>query len=120
MCYLKFYFDAVDSASSFETNSINEKVLGSPMRFAPRSPMRQPPQSPNRHPTASPRYPPNPNKMGPLNLTYNLVAKATQNFSTSSYMGEGFGSIYKGRLPDGQVVAIQRTKKVMCNLKKIV
>lgn len=41
------------------------------------------------------------------------IIKATDNFSPSRKIGQGgFGLVYKGKLPDNQVVAIKRAKKV--------
>ncbi|PQQ08617.1 calmodulin-binding receptor-like cytoplasmic kinase 3 [Prunus yedoensis var. nudiflora] len=41
-----------------------------------------------------------------------FIAKATRNFSQSQQVGEGgFGTVYKARLDDGQVVSIKRAKK---------
>lgn len=76
--------------------------------------------SSNKSPTTthkvapSPRFSfsPQPNKIGSLQLTINQVIKATQNFSPSLKLGEGgFGTVYKGVLHDGTVVAIKRAKK---------
>ncbi|XP_071726814.1 uncharacterized protein [Rutidosis leptorrhynchoides] len=51
-------------------------------------------------------------RIGSVHLTMNQVARATQYFRPSLRLGEGgFGTIYKGQLPDGQVVAIERAKK---------
>lgn len=41
------------------------------------------------------------------------INKATKNFSPSFKIGQGgFGTVYKGRLEDGTLVAIKRAKKV--------
>ncbi|CAN1154336.1 G-type lectin S-receptor-like serine/threonine-protein kinase At4g27290 [Linum perenne] len=41
-----------------------------------------------------------------------LVAAATNNFSVSNKLGEGgFGPVYKGRLPEGQEIAVKRLSK---------
>lgn len=41
------------------------------------------------------------------------IYKATENFSAVNIIGEGgFGTVYKGRLRDGTLVAIKRAKKV--------
>lgn len=41
------------------------------------------------------------------------INKATRNFSPSFKLGQGgFGTVYKGRLEDGMLVAIKRAKKV--------
>ncbi|KAL8152643.1 hypothetical protein V2J09_010403 [Rumex salicifolius] len=92
--------------------SPNRRPPQSPNRRPPQSPNRRPPQSPARFHTSSPRSSENLSKQEPLHLTSNIVLKATHNFSTSSYLGEGgFGSIYKGRLPGGQAITIQRARK---------
>ncbi|CAN1775111.1 G-type lectin S-receptor-like serine/threonine-protein kinase At4g27290 [Linum perenne] len=42
----------------------------------------------------------------------NTVAAATNNFSVSNKLGEGgFGPVYKGRLPEGQEIAVKRLSK---------
>lgn len=52
-----------------------------------------------------------------VDLSLGQIAKATRNFS-SQKIGEGrFGSVYKAQLADGQVVCIQRAKKVNLELK---
>ncbi|KAL8158739.1 hypothetical protein V2J09_000276 [Rumex salicifolius] len=95
---------SMDSGSSFGMTSSSDRILGSPMRYPPQSPMKFPPHSP--------RFSPKLSKLGPLHLSFNQVAKATQNFSSSACIGEGgFGTVYKGRLPDGQEVAIKRARK---------
>ncbi|KAH1127636.1 hypothetical protein AAZX31_06G238800 [Glycine max] len=46
--------------------------------------------------------------------TFNLsvLANATENFSTKNKLGEGgFGPVYKGKLIDGQVLAVKRLSK---------
>ncbi|PKA52845.1 Calmodulin-binding receptor-like cytoplasmic kinase 3 [Apostasia shenzhenica] len=77
--------------------------------------------SPNKNPATPRKVPSSPslfsmsphqNKIGSLQLTISQIIKATQNFSRSMKLGEGgFGTIYKGILPDGQVVAIKRANK---------
>ncbi|GAB4832791.1 hypothetical protein Ancab_006807 [Ancistrocladus abbreviatus] len=91
---------SLDSASSFEMSSNPEKVHASPLRHP--------------HAPPSPRYIPSPDlrRMGSVHLSYNDVAKATHNFSSSLIIGEGgFGTVYRARLPDGREVAIKRAKK---------
>uniref|UniRef100_A0A7N2LNP9 Receptor-like serine/threonine-protein kinase n=1 Tax=Quercus lobata TaxID=97700 RepID=A0A7N2LNP9_QUELO len=45
-------------------------------------------------------------------FSFEIVASATNNFTTTSKLGEGgFGSVYKGQLPDGQEVAIKRLSR---------
>ncbi|KAL2330312.1 hypothetical protein Fmac_017893 [Flemingia macrophylla] len=44
-----------------------------------------------------------------LNMPYEILEKATDYFSDSNKLGEGgSGSVYKGTLPDGTIVAIKR------------
>ncbi|PON68070.1 Serine/threonine protein kinase [Parasponia andersonii] len=46
------------------------------------------------------------------NFTIEEIYKATRNFSPSFKIGQGgFGTVYKGRLADGTIVAIKRAKK---------
>lgn len=87
-------------------NPILEKFAGSPQRVPP-SPLRVPP-SPSRF-SMSPKL----NRLGSVHLNMNQVVRATQNFSSALMIGEGgFGTVYKAELPDGQVVAIKRARKV--------
>ncbi|KAG9454360.1 hypothetical protein H6P81_007264 [Aristolochia fimbriata] len=45
-------------------------------------------------------------------LTFASVVAATDNFSVANKLGQGgFGPVYKGRLPDGQEVAVKRLSK---------
>lgn len=88
---------SIDSISSLEM-SVSDKVPASPMRVPP---------SPSRF-SMSPKL----NRIGSVHLSMSQAATATQNFSPSLRLGEGgFGTVYKGRLRDGQVVAIKRAKK---------
>ncbi|KNA25207.1 hypothetical protein SOVF_008590 [Spinacia oleracea] len=49
---------------------------------------------------------------GSLNFTLQDIRKATKNFSQNNVIGDGgFGTVYKGQLKDGTVVAIKRAKK---------
>lgn len=54
---------------------------------------------------------------GPIEtLIFSLeeINKATNKFSPANKIGEGgFGTVYKGRLGDGTVVAVKRAKKVL-------
>ncbi|BFG40155.1 hypothetical protein CerSpe_264290 [Prunus speciosa] len=90
--------NSMDSASSsFEVNSAPEKIPASPLRVPP-----------------SPRFSISPklSRLGSVHLTLSQIAKATRNFSQSQQVGEGgFGTVYKARLDDGQVVSIKRAKK---------
>lgn len=44
-------------------------------------------------------------------FTYEELRKATNGFSTENLLGEGgFGSVYKGCLPDGREVAVKQLK----------
>jgi len=44
-------------------------------------------------------------------FTYEELAVATNGFSPQNVLGEGgFGCVYKGNLPDGQVVAVKQLK----------
>ncbi|KAI3996045.1 hypothetical protein MKX01_038445 [Papaver californicum] len=96
---------SANSASSLEASTAAEKLPGSPVRV-PASPFRVPP-SPSRF-SMSPRM----SAIGSVHLNMNQVIKATQNFSPSLLIGEGgFGTVYRGQLQDGQVVAIKRAKK---------
>ena len=46
-------------------------------------------------------------------FTIEGICKATKNFSPSFKIGQGgFGTVYKGKLADGTIVAIKRAKKV--------
>lgn len=45
-------------------------------------------------------------------LSFEDICKATGNFSTSNIIGEGgFGTVYKGTLKNGSIIAIKRAKK---------
>lgn len=46
-------------------------------------------------------------------FSFEDICKATANFSPENKIGEGgFGTVYKGRLKDGSLVAVKRAKKV--------
>jgi hypothetical protein len=50
---------------------------------------------------------------GALTFTMDELRKVTSNFSPSHKIGQGgFGTVYKGKLRDGTVVAVKRAKKV--------
>ncbi|XP_075502070.1 calmodulin-binding receptor-like cytoplasmic kinase 3 [Primulina tabacum] len=98
--------NSIDSVSSLERNPMFEKFPGSPLRVPP-SPLRVPP-SPLRF-SMSPKL----NRLGSVHLNMSQVARATKNFSRTLRIGEGgFGTVYKAELPNGQVVAIKRARKV--------
>ena len=49
-------------------------------------------------------------------FTMTEIIRATNNFSPSQKIGQGgFGTVYKGKLRDGSLVAIKRAKKVTVN-----
>ncbi|KAL6221303.1 PREDICTED: calmodulin-binding receptor-like cytoplasmic kinase 3 [Fragaria vesca subsp. vesca] len=86
-----------NSASNFEVNHAVEKIPASPHRVPP-----------------SPRYTNSPklSRLGSVHLNLSQIARVTRNFSKSHLIGEGgFGTVYKARLADGQVVSIKRAKK---------
>ncbi|XP_010928314.1 calmodulin-binding receptor-like cytoplasmic kinase 3 isoform X1 [Elaeis guineensis] len=88
-----------DSISSVEVSSASEKIPATPLRVPP---------SPSRF-SLSPQL----TRIGSVHLSINQIIKATRNFSPSLKLGEGgFGAVYKAVLPDGQVVAIKRAKKI--------
>jgi hypothetical protein len=89
----------VESIHSFEVSTSSEKV----------------PPTPHRIPPSPSRFAPSPQiaRVGSVNLTIQQILRATQNFSSSFKLGEGgFGMVYRAVLPDGQVVAVKRAKKV--------
>lgn len=50
---------------------------------------------------------------GRVKFTVDEIYKATKNFSPTLKVGQGgFGTVYKGRLEDGNLVAIKRAKSV--------
>lgn len=50
---------------------------------------------------------------GSVKFSMEEIVKATRNFSPSLKIGQGgFGTVFKGRLEDGTLVAIKRAKKV--------
>ncbi|KZV57649.1 calmodulin-binding receptor-like cytoplasmic kinase 2 [Dorcoceras hygrometricum] len=53
---------------------------------------------------------------GSVKFTIEEINKATNNFSPSLKIGQGgFGTVYKGLLEDGTLVAVKRAKKIVYN-----
>ncbi|XP_011092707.1 calmodulin-binding receptor-like cytoplasmic kinase 2 isoform X1 [Sesamum indicum] len=51
---------------------------------------------------------------GSVKFTMEEILKATRNFSPSFKIGQGgFGTVYKGQLGDGTLVAVKRAKKIV-------
>lgn len=49
----------------------------------------------------------------PRKFTYREIKKATDGFSDTNFMTEGgYGCLYRGKLPDGQVIAVKLFKKL--------
>ncbi|XP_026392467.1 putative receptor-like protein kinase At4g00960 [Papaver somniferum] len=47
-----------------------------------------------------------------VQFSFRTIGAATDNFSTANKLGEGgFGSVYKGTLPDGQDIAVKRLSR---------
>ncbi|KAL3532288.1 hypothetical protein ACH5RR_005809 [Cinchona calisaya] len=104
--------NSLDSDSSLEISSVPEKIPFSPLRVPP-SPLRVLP-SPLRVPPSPSRFSMSPklDRVGSVHLNMSQIARATHNFSPSLKIGEGgFGTVYRARLRDGQVVAIKRAKQ---------
>ncbi|XP_048423149.1 uncharacterized protein LOC103953968 isoform X1 [Pyrus x bretschneideri] len=106
-----FSTTVADSASSFglSSYSFSTTVADSASSFGlssfSASPLHVPPI-----PTFS--MSPKLSRFGSVHLSLKQIAKATRNFSRSQQVGEGnFGTVYKARLDDGQVVSIKRAKK---------
>lgn len=52
-------------------------------------------------------------QIGSLQTSFDEISKATSNFSSANKIGEGaFGTVYRGKLRDGSLVAIKRAKTV--------
>lgn len=107
-------------ATSNESNSGSRKIPGSPYRIPPSPGVeRVVPPTPLRAPPSPSRFllSPQLNRLGSVHLNTSQIIKATQNFSPALRLGEGgFGTVYKALLPDGQVVAVKRAKKVRISL----
>ncbi|GLU00735.1 hypothetical protein SLE2022_180810 [Rubroshorea leprosula] len=57
---------------------------------------------------------------GTVKFTIEEIYKATRNFSPAFKVGQGgFGTVYKGTLNDGTLVAIKRAKKIVHNNKHL-
>ncbi|XP_020083508.1 calmodulin-binding receptor-like cytoplasmic kinase 3 [Ananas comosus] len=98
-----------DPVLAKDMNSTGSSEMRSDSDRTPRISFRVPP-SPSRF-SPSPRS----SAMGPLHLTLEQITKITQNFSPALKVGEGaFGIVYKGKFPDGQVVAIKRARQEYC------
>lgn len=89
---------AVNSISSNHDNSRSLNRLNSASSFSAYS-------------NTSSQIPPG--VTGALTFTMAELMKVTGNFSPSHKIGQGgFGTVYKGKLKDGTVVAVKRAKKV--------
>lgn len=52
-------------------------------------------------------------QLGKGNFSFDEICKATAKFSPDNKIGEGaFGTVYRGKLNDGTLVAVKRAKKV--------
>lgn len=52
--------------------------------------------------------------LGPVIVSFGELQRATANFAPVHQIGEGgFGTVYKGKLDDGTIVAIKRARKVV-------
>jgi len=50
-------------------------------------------------------------RSAPIVFTYDMVMEITNAFSSQNVIGEGgFGSVYKGWLPDGKIVAVKQLR----------
>ena len=51
--------------------------------------------------------------VGSMNFSLQDILEATNNFSRENMIGQGgFGTMYKGRLKDGSLIAVKRAKSV--------
>lgn len=56
-------------------------------------------------------------QLGIGNFTFEEIYKSTAKFSPDNHIGEGgFGTVYKGKLNDGSLVAVKRAKKVLYSI----
>lgn len=52
--------------------------------------------------------------LGPVIFSFGELQRATANFASVHQIGEGgFGTVFKGKLDDGTIVAIKRARKVV-------
>lgn len=57
-------------------------------------------------------------QLGPVNFSIKEIYEATGKFSPKNEIGKGgFGTVYKGKLRDGSLVAIKRAKQVDISYK---
>lgn len=55
--------------------------------------------------------------LGPVIFSFGELQRATANFASVHQIGEGgFGTVFKGKLDDGTIVAIKRARKVVIEL----
>ncbi|KAM2193384.1 hypothetical protein ACFX1R_027676 [Malus domestica] len=106
-----FSTTVTDSASSFGLSSypfsttVSDSASSFGLSSFPASPLQVPPIPIISMSSKLSRF-------GSVHLSLKQIAKATRNFSRSQQVGEGnFGTVYKARLDDGQVVSIKRAKK---------
>lgn len=58
--------------------------------------------------------------IGTSNFTFEEINKATMKFSPANKVGEGgFGTVYKGELENGTLVAVKRAKKVILSFDEL-
>lgn len=97
------------------SHAVLHKDLNSMESISPEAPLSERvPASPLRVPPSPSRFSMSPEitRYGSVQLNMNQIMKATRNFSPSLQVGEGgFGTVYRGQLSEGQVIAIKRAKK---------